>query len=101
MSQDAADPKLFAIDIPADMNVYEDLLDDRPMKLTVKASSYHKAKKDEPTCADCIHFFVNVVRNITVCEVVRPPEDLIEPLWTCKFQTRDGEHFPLFKGENK
>lgn len=96
------DVKPFEVDMPsAEMEDYYLLIADRPRKFTVRASSYHKAKENEFMCADCIHLFTNDLDKYSVCEIVRPPEDRIEPTWTCKFQTRNGKDFPLYQGGNK
>jgi hypothetical protein len=89
----------FEVDMPsAEMKDYEQLMEDRPRKFTARAAWYHQANKNEFMCADCIHLFTNDLDKYSVCEVVRPKQDRIEPTWTCKFQTRNGKDFPLYKG---
>lgn len=83
----------------ATMDDYEELMNMAPMKFDAKASSYHKAKGNEPRCDECLHWFEREVDQYHVCEIVRPvPEEEIMAEWTCKFYTADGKKFPLYKG---
>ena len=82
----------------ADMHDYAKVMGLRPPKLDQYSSNYHLAKRNEPRCDRCIHFFIRHIDAVAVCEIVRPvPEVEILPEATCMFQTGDGLNFPLYK----
>ena len=66
VEHDAQDAKDFEIKKPASMSDYNDLIDDRPRKFNAEASGYREAKKGEPTCDQCLHFYTMKITRWTV-----------------------------------
>jgi hypothetical protein len=80
---------------------YQDLLADRPTKFGPEEVDYEEASGPE-RCRRCIHFFENLVRPASTCEIVRLEGDKdIKADWVCKFWTADGEEFPLLSHEKE
>lgn len=76
---------------------YDKMILDRPAKFTAEEADYSKAEGPE-RCSNCIHLFTREIDGYRVCEIVRPePEASIKLTWKCKFQTADGEQFPLLE----
>lgn len=47
-------------------------------------------------CHGCRHWFINQVSGWTPCEIMRLPRSQPVPgSGTCRFQTKDGKHYPL------
>lgn len=71
--------------------------DERPEKFSAREAGFQgPARRGMPTCGECIHWFMNPLTKRTVCEVVRlPNESNIRASSTCRFQTSDGNYYPL------
>lgn len=82
----------------ATMQDYRQMLEDRPYKFDQHAVDYKRAASGEPRCDGCLHYFEREIDQYHVCEILRPePEQSIMPEFRCRFQTADGEKFPLYK----
>jgi hypothetical protein len=75
------------------LELYLEIVGDRPKKLDEKESDYKDDGEGMP-CSACIHFWYSAVRKEAVCEIVRPENEDIEPHYTCKFFTKDGIILP-------
>jgi hypothetical protein len=79
------------------MEEYREIKEDRPVKFDAKEVGFRKAKEGEPMCAGCVHWFRGLAHD--VCEIQRPKDEQVPWDWTCKFQTSDWVHFPLYDGK--
>jgi hypothetical protein len=80
---------------------YEELLADRPQKLTAEQVNYRKAEGEEK-CRICIHFFTQgggERRN--TCEIFRPENEHVDSEFVCDFVTSDGKKYPLLDKEEE
>jgi len=87
-------------DKPAGRELYDELMDDRPRKMTPEQAHYESAPEGQvQRCANCFHFYTRPLDNHHVCELVRPANDEnIKPEWYCHFWN-DGksDELPLLK----
>jgi hypothetical protein len=80
---------------PDPMEVYQQIIEDRPHKLSGEDVGYRKGE-DKFICGRCLHFFERGVDGFGVCELVRLKDD--EPIKddkVCDYWTKNGEDFPL------
>ena len=73
---------------------YQALMSDRPVKLLPEDADFRKDAGEGYPCAGCVHWFHNPITNSMVCEVLRPPDEIVPADFTCIFFTMDYETFP-------
>lgn len=78
-------------------DLYERLIENRPLKLSEEEVNYREAEGEEK-CKACSHFFTREVDKFHTCEIFRPePERSVETNHVCDFFTNDGDKFPLLE----
>lgn len=77
---------------------YDAIVDDRPRKAAPEDVNFRPDDGEGFPCVSCIHFYVGIAMEHTVCEIMRPPDEQVPWNWTCNFHTSDGETFPKLKG---
>jgi hypothetical protein len=91
------------MDEPVNREEYEDLVQERPRKFTPEEVGYEEAPEGSSIrCAGCFHYYRRAVDGLAVCEIMRSDETDtkgVEPEWRCRFQTVDGDSFPLLEEE--
>ena len=82
---------------------YFEILDNRPYKFDADAVGYQAAPAGSVIrCAGCLHYFRRAIDGFAVCEIFRSEEtdrDGVRPDYRCRFQTVDGDVFPLLPEE--
>lgn len=85
----------------ATLDDYHEIMEDRPHKLDEAEAGYREARGEPHQCKGCIHLYQRYQDHYNVCEIVRPTKgtEEIQLEFTCRFQTKDGEKFPLLSTE--
>ena len=80
---------------------YETIVADRPRKATAEEVEYRVAEAGSPyRCSGCHHYYRRATDGFAVCEIFRSEETDemgVKPDWRCRFQTVDGDVFPLLE----
>jgi hypothetical protein len=87
----------------ATLEDYQELMEDRPRKFSPEEVAYEEAPKGSAIiCAACIMYYRRAIDGLATCEIMRSEEtdtEGVHPNWRCRFQSLDGDQFPLLEND--